>query len=521
MGCQVHAGVLEGDGDARELTYKAKKKFIEEVKQELLLGTAGIPTPPLPCGPKFGPVPFANQLELEDEKKYPEFHANVLGMYKEIAKALDVDSQFTIPPIFDPLALAFALNLKIPRLKFPYEFSLYGISLPLLAIKLGLEPPELALKFPSLVVPPIPKLNLPLPVDIKIPDFQALFDFSFWPDFMIDIIVNLMLDMPSLFLKLLSLDLSVFCDAVFSANIFGPFDPTEALVWAVASKVLVRKTAECVSIAVVASTVGTASGGITGHLGGHYGYDPPEQEYDDEDSIRDKVVRAAQTMIGESWSKDKRRLADAGGDFSKADLKYTQWMFPFRISPPPNPSQPIPLHDPKVTAKNLHLAYISAKEASSCGLFVRGCFIKGGALDPRNVYYFNVPYRDATAISGLIQVANLRGAIIPFSKNNIPSLKRGDAILVKRPNEPGTEHVLMLTDDFPGGLDSTAFGIQGGSPDADNPGGSTAVTQSSFKFFVKNGVVRAGDEDEYRAWEVTKLIDAEKICNNEEPETTN
>lgn len=522
MGCQRDAGILEGDGDNRELTFKAKQKFIEDVKNELLFGSAGVPTPPLPCGPEFPAVPFANQIELEDEEKYPEFHKNALGMYREIAKALDVDSQFTIPPIFDPLALAVSLNIKPPRLKFPAEFSIYGISIPLLAIKLGLEPPELTAKFPTLIVPPIPKIDLPLPVDIKIPDFQALFDFSFWPNIMLDVMVNLMLQMPSLFLKLLSFDLSAFCDAVFTAKPFGDFDPNSAIVWAVVGKVLVRKTAECVSIAVVASTIGTASGGVTGNLGSHYGYDPPEQEYGEEESIRDKIVKAAKSMSGEAWSKDKQRLKDANNDYEKANLKYTQWIFPNRISPPPDPSKPIPEYNKQKTIERLKLAYGAASEASSCGLFVRGCFMRGGALDPRNVYYFNVPYRDATAISGLIQVANLRGAIIPFSKNNIPALKRGDAILVKRPSEPNSEHVLMLTEDFPGGVDSVAYGIQGGSPDAGNPkSGSTAISESSFKFFVKNGTVRAGDEDEYRAWEVLKLIDAEKICTNEEPELAN
>ena len=48
-GCQTHAGILkQGEGT---LTDIAKKKFIKEVKQEMVYGTENVPEPPLfPCG---------------------------------------------------------------------------------------------------------------------------------------------------------------------------------------------------------------------------------------------------------------------------------------------------------------------------------------------------------------------------------------------------------------------------------------------------------------------------------------
>lgn len=521
-GCQHHAGILKDE----KLSPIAKKRFIDEVKQELLLGTAGVPTPPLPCGAQFPPVPYADLIELEDESKYPEWHKNVLGLYEQIAKGLDVKSQFTILPIVDPLALAVSLNLDIPNIKFPGEFALYSLSLPLLAFKLGLEPPDLALKFPDLIKPPIPQLNLPLPVDIKIPDFQALFDFSLWPLKLPDIIANLMLQMPQLIIKLFQFDLGAFCDAVAKSKVFGPFNPAEAIVWAVSGKVLTRKTAECVSIAVVSSTVGTAPAGITGNLGKHYGYTPPPQETK-EQNIRDVVVKAAKSMAGESWSEDKKRLKDVNYDYTKAKLKYTQWMLPHTISKKYDGTG-----DPKFNksefVKQTKLAYKKAKELSSCGLFVRGCYIRAGALDPPGVSYFETPYKAATAISGLVSVAKKRKeqALIPFAPHNIPALKRGDAVLAQRHNEPNSEHVFMLIEDYAGGENNEALGIQGGAPDKGNPG-PTAVKESAFVFYTKGGKVwvqstlvepqAPGDPEpkQQPPREVLKIFDAEKMVNND------
>jgi len=510
-GCQHHAGILKGG----KLSPSAKRKFIEDVMSELIYGTGGIPIPALPCGLSVPPVPYASSIELEDPDKYPQFHANVLGMYEQIALALDVQSQFTILPIVDPLAIAVKLNLNVPNLKFPGDFALYGISLPLLAIKLGLEPPELAAKIPSLISPPIPQLQLPLPIDIKLPDFDALFEFSLWPQKLPDVIVSLMTQMPSIFLKLLQFDLSAFCDAILKSKLFGGFDPNQAIVWAVASKVLVRKTAECVSIMVVASTVGSASGGITGNLGKHYGYEPMEQNYDKEKNIRNKIVDAATSMDGESWSKDKAQLRSVDNDYAAANLKYTQWLLPNVISPPPDPNKQLPTYDPTTTEKNTKKAFNIAKEASSCGLFVRGCYLRAGALDPNGIHYFNIPYKAGSALEGLVRIAERRNATIPFSANNIPALKKGDAIIVQKRNQPGTEHVLILTSNFGGGKNVTAYGIQGGQIDESNAGKPTAIANNRFQFFTKNGRVIAG-EDISTARDVLRLIDAEKICKNDQ-----
>ena len=512
-GCQHHAGVLKGG----KLSPGAKERFIKDVLAELIYGTAGIPVPALPCGPNFAPVPFADRIHLEDEKQYPEFHKHVLGMYEKIARALDVQSQYTILPIVDPLALAVSLNLNVPDLKFPSEFLIYGISLPLLAIKLGLEPPELAAKFPSLIKPPIPQITLPLPIDFKQPDFIALLKFSLWPLKMPDLMKNLMLQMPSLFVKLLKFDLGVFCDVTFKSQLFGAppdFDPNSAVVWATAAKVLARKTGECVSIAVVASTVGSSPGGITGNLGKHYGYTPETQKTSKQD-VRSRIVAVAKSMDGQRWSKDQAALASVNHSFSKANLKYTQFLLPFVISPPPDTTKPLPPYNKHKAALRLKLAYKKAQVLSSCGLFMRACYLKGGALDPPGIKYFNVQYIPSTAISGLIDVAARRGAAISYSTHNIPSLKKGDSILLQKHGIPGSEHVLMLTQDFSGGTSNYAYGIAGGQYDPHNKKYSTAIKSTKFKFYVHAGRVLAGTSLK-EARDVIRLFDADKIVKNEE-----
>src|SRR5690606_36924718 len=103
---------------------------------------------------------------------------------------------------------------------------------------------------------------------------------------------------------------------------------------------------------------------------------------------------------------------------------------------------------------------------------------RGGATDP----YFTKKYRDGEAISGLIDVANKKGAKIPFSTDDVPSLKKGDAILVYSRNSPGSEHVLMLTEDYSGGANGEVDAIQGGQVDPGNPDYSTAINRVRFKF---------------------------------------
>jgi hypothetical protein len=499
--CQHAAGVLKND----KLSKKAKDKFIKEVKEELLLGTDGVATPPLPCGAKFPPVPFADRLDLEDEKKFPKFHEHILGTYEDIAKALDVMGQFTfLPVLFDPIALAIKLELKPPKISFPKGFSLYGLSFPLFAVKMGFKPPKLALKLPELgKIPP----DIPLPkYDIKIPDFQALFDFKLWPLKMPELVVNLMVEMPNLFLKILQFDLSAFCDATQKAGLFRSSDlnPAEAVVWAVAYKVLLRKTAECVSIMVIGTTIGCAPGGVVGAVGKKYGYDPMPPDDEDDEPIRNKIVKAAVEADGYSWSKDNENLKSVGGAFNKADLDYTTFMLPHEVD--------------TGDINKLKKAFLSAQGYSGCGLFARAVFMRGGATDD----HFTKPYKNSTAISGIVAAAIKKNALIKFGKK-MPALKKGDAILIGNEQNDEIAHMLIIKQDYDGGNDGTIYVMEGGGSDPGNPlHKGTSIGAGKYTFLITDGGYGhlAVSSPSGYVRQVVRIFDGEKLVKDPEEQNT-
>lgn len=267
------AGILSGD----RLTDAAKQKFIKEVKDELELGTERAPASPFPCGPSIPPMRDARLLQLEDESKFSGFHSNVLGQYASIASALDSESRFTMLPVCDPVALAGALGVDPPRLKFPDEFIVYGFNPALLAPKLGFKlSSDLLAKLPALLSLPIPAISLQgKSIDPK--KFPELLAFSSAlsgiPPKLPNVLIEMLPKMPQLIAGVLSFDLKPFCDAVVSAKLFGDFGP-EASTWLAAQKVLARKTAECALLNLVGTTVGSAAGGIVGGLGSFLGYGP-------------------------------------------------------------------------------------------------------------------------------------------------------------------------------------------------------------------------------------------------------
>lgn len=490
---QHDAGILEND----KLSKLAKDLFIKDVKNELIYGSAALPAFIMPCGPEIPPVPFADTIELEDEKQYPEFHKNWLGTFEQIALALDIQSQFMfLPIIMDPVALAVKLQLDVPSLNFPDDFILFGTALPLLAIKLGFDLPiDLAAKFPSILIPVPPIPNVPPPPDIDIELFPDLFLHLAWPLKLPGMFADLILQMPSLFVGLLQLDLGAICDVVTNSGLFGDLGNPGNFVQVAAAKVLARKTSECVLIAMVGGSVGSSSGGIVGSMAREFGYVPPPGPATFDQDPRDRIVSAAKGLDGKSWSTDKEALSSEGNDFSKASLPYTEWILPI-------------MANGSIDRKKR--AYNRAKSFSSCALFVRGCYFRGGATDP----YFVNEYRDSTAISGLLDVAKKKGAFIPFSRNNMPALKRGDAVLVQRPGEPGSEHVFMVTNDYGGGFDGSVSAIEGGRTDENNNNKPTAIKKSTVKFFKQGGTIRAGrTSDEAR--EILKIFDAEKMVKND------
>ena len=485
---QHDAGVLKDD----KLSPGAKDKFIKDVKELMVLGDAGLPPFPMPCGPELPPVPFADTIELEDEEQYPEFHKHWLGTYEQIAKALDLQSQFMFAPIvMDPIALAAKLQLDIPTLNFPDDFILFGTALPLLAIKLGFDlPVELAAKLPSILIPTPPIPDVPLPVDIDVELFPDLALHLGWPLKLPGMFADLIVQMPSLFVGLLQLDFKPICDVVLNSGLFGTFRDGST-VQVAAAKVLARKTAECTLIAMVGGSVGSSSGGITGAMGKEFGYIPPPPPATIDQNPRDRIVSAALKLDGKSWSSDKKSLK-SGTSLEQASLPYTEWILPI------------------MSTDNKKRAFNRASGFSSCGLFVRGCYFRGGATDA----YFTREYRDSTAISGLLDVAKRKGATIPFSRNNMPALKKGDAILVQRRGEPGSEHVLMVTENYGGGFDGSVAGIEGGQVDKDNKGKPTAVKSTRYRFFKSGGTIRAG-KNKSDGREILRIFDAEKMVQND------
>lgn len=500
--CQHDAGVLKND----KLSDEAKYKFIQDVKTWLLQGESNLP---IPCGPKFPAVQFADRIELENEEKYPDWHKNVLGMYEKIAKSLDIQSQFTILPICDPLALAVALQVDPPKLNFPEDFILLSFALPVLSYRLGFElPAELALKFPSILkVPPKPPFELPIPPDFNIDAFIDLYKFANPYIKFPEMIIGMMPQMPQLLLKFLAFDFKAVCDVVLESKLFGDYKPEEATVWAVSQAVLASKTAECLVIALTSATIGSASAGITGAEGTFFGYTPPPMEtQEDNRLVRDRIVAAANGMIGESWSKDFEELKSTQS-YVDAKLKYTQFLLPNIIFPSP-PTQ-IPLTNTSITI-NTKRAFEIAKVASSCGMFVRGCYYAAGAKHP----FFRGKYQPASAIAGLVKICDQNQAnLFDWNSKTIPALKRGDAILVQRPNEPGSEHVLILTKDYPGGLNSLAEGVEGGRSDPANQNTTvgTAIAAGKFQFTLKNGRISAGRPNGPEPRQILRIMDGERM----------
>lgn len=524
-GCQVDAGIID---EKCKLTQIARTRFIEAVINELTFGTAGLPIPPLfPCGPDVPAFPWADQLkDLADEKKYPDFHKNILGSYEKIACALNLKSDFKLLPICCPISLAFKLGVDI-KINFPSGFIPFLIpNPPLLALKMKLmPPPKLIAKFPSLpaIPPPLPKFDIP--PNVKLPDFDALFDFTLAfalgiPKFL----ANLVLQIPKLALKLPSLpDLfKAICDIAFSSNLFGNILPS-SLVQIVAVKVLTTKVVEMVFIAAVGTTLGSSPSGITGGIGKFLGYNPPEEETQEPvNTPRDKIVSYAKELIDTGYGQ-----GDEKQDKYASHLLFVEYPEPSSMSSP----------DPRALGKAKTLAVL--KMASSCGLVARACLANGGASyvsynkvntskqdSSVNLYYdfFLDRYKVGTAISGIISAAKAKSATIPYSKGDLPALKKGDIIIVYNRTQAGKEHAIVLIEDYnPGSLTMTT--VEGGQTDSGNNNRPTMVKKKNYV----NATTITKDQlgtDKFSMYidvnqdiciagrNVLYLIDGEKLCTS-------
>lgn len=526
-GCQVHAGILKKDGT---LTFKAKKKFIKAIKDELTYGTDNLPQPPLfPCGASVQPNEFAYLLDLENEKKFPEFHKNIVGTYERIAQSLNSPSDFKILPICCPISLGAKLGVKIKIPNFPAGFIPFMIpNPPLLALKMKImPPPKLVAQFPDIpsIPPPIPKFDIP--PNIKIPDFKTYFDFTYAfevgiPKFILSIVAK----MPQLALKLPALPelFSDLCKAAFDSKMFGDIQPgstTET----VAVKVLTTKVVEMSFINAVGTTIGSSGGGVTGGIGKVLGYDPDDESEEEPLTTRDQIVQYALEFDGLSYG--------AGGD--KRDL-YTQKLL-YREYPEPD-DPPGPHSDLRARGKAASEHEIS--EASTCGMVARACLFAGGAsyvLDTRvdtsiqdpgqyahaELYhdFFQDRYPVGLAIAGIYAAARAKHALIDIIPGDLPPLQRGDIILVEVRGDPEKDHAIVLVEDYvPGSLQMTT--IEGGQNDVYNGGKPTSAHKRSYinaptvqnandvsMFVDLNNEVIIGGRN------IKALIDSEKVCTDQ------
>lgn len=465
------AGVLMPGGE--QLTEGAKYKYIEDVMNAMRLGSNWDPGIMQPCGPEIPPMPLNFPVpNLHDEITYSDWHSNALGNYLAVAKALNMQGMMPFMPIiFDPIALAVSLNLKVPSIKFG-EFPSLMLNVPALLLKLELtidDLPSLLLKVPGLPSPfppqfPIPKLNIPNLPAIMIPDLWL----------MLDAMLKIPLQIPSLLLPnailpLLMLDFSGLCGAIL--KLFPTGNGPNPLLQIATYKVLTVKFVECVAIDVIGLTLGSASGGAVGGMGSAFGYVPPESKSDKPTSVRDRIIKFAKKVDGLSYSSDKE--------------KYTITLLPDMTYKNDNSHGDLGNRVDKddqgntgKVGKPKPQALQFAATASSCGMFARACLLAAGASGES---YFDKSYKPGTAISGLMSVAYKRKAVL-FDRTKgdkiIPPVKKGDIIIVGE-DDAGVYpfHVQIVTKNYDGGVGKTN-GICGGAADEGNP-----ITGQLNKFY--------------------------------------
>ncbi len=512
-GCIVDAGIID---EKCVLTPTAKKKFIQAVKDELMFGTLGLPVPLLfPCGPPVPANPQAYLLDLENEKKFPEFHKNILGAYQKVACVLNLKSDFKFLPICCPVSLGFKLGIDIDIPNFPGDFIKFAIpNLPALALKLDIMPPfKIALKFPDLpaIPPPLPKFDIP--PKIKIPDFDALFNFNIALAIGIPkLLLNLALKAPQLALKLPDLPglFSFVCDIAFDANIFGTIDPSST-VMIVAAKVLITKTVEMLLIAAIGTTLGSSPGGITGGLGSYLGYKERSRSNKAGGTPREKITSYASSCVGLSF-----------GDAGKCD-EYAQRLLPVEYQDAATSNS----SDPRAIGKQATLNIL--KRESSSGMLARACLAAGGASyvfdskidtsrlgSSQTLYYdfFNDKHHSNQEIAGIAAVAIAKDAVITKQRSDLPSLKKGDVIVLK---SSSGNHALVLLEDYERGSFKLTT-AEGGQRDANNAESPTSVARVEYAANAsgdkRSFSVDASGNVLLAACDVVVLIDGEKLCTN-------
>jgi hypothetical protein len=331
-GCMVHAGILDGSGElTKGYPNSATEKFIDEVINELV--NPG--TDPLPCGkpiPPLAPNLAEAFKDLKDEKKFPDFHKNILGNYRDLAQSLNASSNFNLFPVCDPIALGTKLfpeaNLKIEKLsdflKFAIpnpvalaaEFGKAGVKDPIMkevGINVPLTPIGLLAEFakkakdikkpPVPPVPPVPPTTGPTggqgqlisggstvqspwqgvefekkiqPYDSRGPDLAA--QIGAFGINIVTFLPQLIASMPVFVINMITKGpaaaLNTICGLVaddsglVGVGINSPNGEPQDIVMRAARKVLARKVTEMCVFHAMANTIGTSKSGLVGLMAG-------------------------------------------------------------------------------------------------------------------------------------------------------------------------------------------------------------------------------------------------------------
>lgn len=262
--CQHDAGVLDASD---KLTKAAEDKFIKDVEDALEFGM-----PAFLCFPELKAV---GNINLRDRRKFKDFYETVLPTYENIAVTLNVKGmQPLLPLVFDPIAIP--IDLDLPDLP-----TIPDILLKIPEIIIEIAKPQYTLpKIPTFELPelPIPKVPIPPSLTLEFPsvDLNAYIDFMIAPLKLPDIFLALAIKLmnPTLILDLPQFKLDIICEAIIDSGLFGGMPP-QAIIKIISARVLMQKTVECLSTAVVGSILGSSPKGIVGLMGKQYGYIPP------------------------------------------------------------------------------------------------------------------------------------------------------------------------------------------------------------------------------------------------------
>ena len=323
MGHLIECGILQVVEGKKVLTEQAKNNFLETVQNILEYGSDGIPEDKKPFLQSQIKIPPGQQPipDLKDEKIFKDFHERYLGRYQKVANDLDVDSNYSIPPIVDPISIASsAFNTQLPDPGFPDGFLKYfspegpavllgdlinagvtdlasptGLATLMNAILEKVKPPQIPnvqipdilpptppvidftipelpetseipqipgveFTLPTLPLPPLPTPPAPPQVSLSTVSAKELAIVQNLPKLLADIISKV----PALISKIANPKelMDTVISSVLESGVMGDSKPTSTIEQA-ADAVLATKIAEMTLTASLASTIGSGPGSLT------------------------------------------------------------------------------------------------------------------------------------------------------------------------------------------------------------------------------------------------------------------